>query len=44
MKLHVGQRAPSFSLPSHLGNKVSLAEYSGKNLVLAFYPLAWTPI
>jgi peroxiredoxin len=44
MKLHIGQRAPEFSLPSHLGTKVGLADFRGKNLVLAFYPLAWTPI
>ncbi|MBE0698875.1 MAG: redoxin domain-containing protein [Anaerolineaceae bacterium] len=44
MKLHVGQRAPEFSLPSHLGTQVALSDFRGKNLVLAFFPLAWTPI
>ncbi len=44
MKQNVGQKAPDFSLPSHLGSDVSLADFRGKNLVLAFFPLAWTPI
>ncbi len=44
MNLKVGQKAPDFCLPSHLGEKVSLVDFRGKNLVLAFFPLAWTPI
>jgi len=44
MKLRVGQKAPDFTLPSHLGGEVSLIQYRGKNVVLAFFPLAWTPI
>lgn len=44
MKLQVGQTAPNFTLPSHLGKDVSLKDYRGKNVVLAFFPLAWTPI
>jgi peroxiredoxin len=44
MKLRVGQRAPDFSLSSHLGSKVTLKDQFGKNTVLAFFPLAWTPI
>lgn len=44
MKPQVGQFAPDFSLPSHLGHPVRLSDYRGKNVVLAFFPLAWTPI
>ncbi|MBE3037931.1 MAG: redoxin domain-containing protein [Chloroflexi bacterium] len=44
MKLQVGQKAPDFKLPSHLDQDIRLSDYRGKNVVLAFYPLAWTPI
>jgi len=40
----VGQVAPDFSLKSHLGETIKLSDYRGKNVVLAFFPLAWTPI
>jgi len=41
----VGQFAPDFSLESHLGQKVRLGDYRRqKNVVLAFFPLAWTPV
>ena len=43
--LKVGDTAPDFELPGHLGgDKVKLSDYSGKNLVIAFYPLDWTPV
>jgi peroxiredoxin len=44
MALKVGQPAPDFRLPSHTGAAVSLSDYLGRNVVLAFFPLAWTPI
>jgi mycoredoxin-dependent peroxiredoxin len=44
MKLTVGQPAPDFTLDSHLEKKVTLSHLRGKNVVLAFFPLAWTPI
>ena len=44
MGLKVGQKAPDFTLPSHLGQKVTLSDLRGKNVVLAFFPLAWTPV
>jgi peroxiredoxin (alkyl hydroperoxide reductase subunit C) len=45
LKVKVGEKAPSFSLPSVSGERVSLKEYYGKkNVVLSFVPAAWTPI
>ena len=45
MALKVGQPAPEFTLKSHLGNEVRLSDYLGKkNIVIAFFPLAWTPV
>ncbi len=44
MKLHVGQLAPDFTLPSHLDKDVTLNHLRGCNVVLAFFPQAWTPI
>ena len=44
MPLKVGQPAPDFHLPSHTGAAVNLSHYRGRNVVLAFFPLAWTPI
>lgn len=44
MKLEIGQKAPDFSLPSHLDHPVTLSDYRGGNVVLAFFPEAWTPI
>jgi len=45
MALRVGQSAPDFVLKSHLDREVRLGDYlGGKNVVLAFFPLAWTPV
>lgn len=44
MTLLTGHPAPDFTLPSHLGTNVSLRDYRGKNVVLAFFPQAFTPI
>jgi len=41
--LKVGDKAPSFSLPSETGEKVSLKDFRGKTLVLYFFPKADTP-
>ncbi|MCK5634699.1 MAG: redoxin domain-containing protein [Anaerolineales bacterium] len=43
MSLQIGQQAPDFSLPSHLDRDVRLSDYRGRNVVLAFFPLAFTP-
>jgi peroxiredoxin len=44
MGLKVGDRAPDFILPSHLDADVTLHDLRGKIVVLAFFPMAWTPI
>jgi peroxiredoxin len=44
MALRTGTRAPDFALKNHLGETVRLSDFRGKNVVLAFFPLAWTPI
>jgi len=44
MKLEVGQKAPDFTLSSHLDQEITLSDLRGKNVVLVFYPLAWTPV
>lgn len=41
--LPVGTKAPDFALPDANGNLVRLSDYPGKNLVLVFYPLDWSP-
>ncbi len=41
----VGQSAPDFKLPSTEGREISLSEFKGKkNVVLAFYPLDFSPV
>jgi hypothetical protein len=40
-----GQYAPDFCLESHLGQTIRLSDYRNRcNVVLAFFPLAWTPV
>jgi peroxiredoxin len=39
-----GTKAPEFSLPDHDGNQVSLSDFTGRKLVLAFYPLDFSPV
>jgi len=43
--LNVGETAPDFELRSHRGGTVTLSSFRGKrNVVLAFHPLAFTPV
>ncbi len=45
MALAVGQIAPEFALESHTEQTFRLSDFRGRcNVVLAFFPLAWTPI
>ena len=41
--LDAGDQAPDFTLKSIGLKEVSLHDYRGKNVVLLFYPLDWTP-
>ena len=42
MSLAIGQKAPDFKLPDIDKNFHSLEEFKGKNVVLFFFPAAWT--
>ena len=43
--LQAGDRAPEFELYDSTGSLVALSDFRGKkNIVLAFYPAAWTPV
>jgi thioredoxin-dependent peroxiredoxin len=42
-RLAPGDKAPAFTLPDADGNKVSLADYKGRRVVVYFYPAASTP-
>lgn len=44
MALTVGQKAPDFKLFSSELKEVSLSDYSGKKLVLHFFPMAFTGV
>lgn len=45
MALTVRQPAPDFTLKSHDGRTVSLSDYRDRrNVVVVFFPLAWTPV
>jgi len=41
--IEVGEKAPQFTLPSQDGEEVALADFSGRTVVLYFYPKADTP-
>lgn len=42
MSIQIGQQAPEFTLYDSTKNKVSLADFKGKKVVLLFFPLAFT--
>ena len=45
MPLKVGDEAPDFELRSHRGGTVRLSDFRGRNnVVVAFHPLAFTPV
>jgi peroxiredoxin len=39
-----GTQAPDFRLPDQDGNEVGLSDFAGRKLVLAFYPLDFSPV
>jgi peroxiredoxin len=41
--LQVGSQAPDFTLQDAEANEVTLSKLRGKNVVLVFYPLDWSP-
>lgn len=42
--LPAGTRAPDFALSSAPGRTVSLANFRGRPVILAFYPADWSPV
>jgi glutaredoxin-dependent peroxiredoxin len=44
MAIQVGQKAPDFSLFDSDKNKVNLVDFRGKNVVLLFFPQAFTGV
>ncbi len=44
MAITIGQTAPDFTLHDSDKNKVTLSEYKGKNIVLLFFPQAFTGV
>jgi peroxiredoxin len=44
MAVEVGSVAPDFTLKDENGKDVRLSDYRGRNVVLMFYPLAFSPV
>ena len=44
MPIEVGQAAPDFTLKDQTQKEVSLKDFRGQNVVLAFYPLDFSPV
>ena len=44
MKIEIGMQAPAFSLFDSEKNKVSLGDFQGQNVLLLFFPLAFTGV
>jgi peroxiredoxin len=42
MKIEIGQAAPDFTLYDSAKNKVTLSDLKGQNILLLFFPLAFT--
>ncbi len=42
--IEAGAKAPDFTLPDQDENDVSLSDFAGSRLVIAFYPLAFSPV
>lgn len=44
MPIAVGQAAPDFTLKDQNQKEVQLRDFRGKNVVIVFYPLDWSPV
>jgi peroxiredoxin len=44
MLIAAGQPAPEFMLKDQDQNDIKLSDYRGKNVVIVFYPLDWSPV
>ncbi len=44
MAVQPGQEAPGFTLVDGAGDKVSLSDYAGKNVVIAFFPAVFSGV
>lgn len=44
MSIQIGDQAPNFTLKSSDKKDVSLQDYSGKNVIVLFFPLAFTSV
>lgn len=44
MSLSIGSKAPDFTLPNQNGEPVTLSTHAGTNVVLAFFPAAFTKV
>src|SRR5665647_289295 len=44
MAIEIGQTAPAFTLHDSDKNKVTLADYKGKNVLLLFFPQSFTGV
>ena len=42
--VEINQKSPDFTLPDQDGNERKLSEFSGKNILLAFYPFDFSPV
>ena len=42
--LAAGSKAPEFTLPATPDQRVSLADFRGRPVILAFYPEDWSPV
>jgi mycoredoxin-dependent peroxiredoxin len=44
MTISVGAPAPEFALKDQNQKEVKLSDFKGKNVVIVFYPLDWSPV
>jgi peroxiredoxin len=44
MAISVGAPAPDFALKDQNQKEVKLSDFKGKNVVIVFYPLDWSPV